>query len=117
MIKTVLLILLGVFFVLNGVNHLINTHFYEEYAANKGLVSPKLMVRLSGVALIFGGLSLATGYLLIYGIIGLCVFLVIASFTIHKFWKEKTAQLKLLEGMHFAKNMAILTELIYIAYT
>ncbi len=117
MIKTILLILLGVFFVLNGINHLINTHFYEEYSANKGLLSPKLMVRVSGVALILGGVSLATGFLLIYGIIGLSVFLVIASFTIHKFWREHKTEMKLLEGMHFAKNMAILTELIYIAYT
>ncbi len=117
MIKTILLILLGVFFFLNGVNHLVNTHIYKEYAHKKGLISPKFMVKISGVLLIAGGLSLATGYLLLYGIVGLSVFLIIASFTIHRFWQEKTRELKLLEGMHFAKNMAILTELIYIADT
>ena len=115
MIKTILLILLGLFFILNGVNHLLNTSFYEEYSEKKGLISPKLMVRISGIALIFGGLSLATGYLMMVGIIGLSAFLVIASFTIHQFWNEKTHEKKLVEGMHFAKNMAILTELIYIA--
>ena len=117
MIKTILLALLGLFFILNGINHLVNTHIYEEYSAKKGLMSPKLMVRLSSVVLIFGGLSLMTGFLLLYGIIGLSVFLVIASFTIHQFWKEKTSEMKLLEGMHFAKNMAILMELIYIGTT
>lgn len=117
MIKTILLILLGLFFFLNGVNHLINRHIYEEYAGKKGLFSPELMVRLSGIALILGGISLATGFLLLYGIIGLSLFLVIASFTIHRFWQEKTRDTKLLEGMHFAKNMAILTELIYIVTT
>ena len=117
MLKTILLILLGIFFILNGINHLINTHIYQEYSEKKGLMSPKLMVRLSGVALIFGGLSLSTGILLIYGIYGLSLFLVIASFTIHQFWKEDNMEMKLLEGMHFAKNMAILTELIYIAYS
>lgn len=116
MIKTILLILLGLFFVLNGVNHLFNTHFYEEYSHKKGLVSPKIMVRLSGVALIFGGISVATGFLLIYGIIGLSLFLIITSFTIHNFWKETTKEMKLLESMHFAKNLAILTELIYIGF-
>jgi len=115
MIKTILLILLGLFFILNGINHLINTHIYKEYSAKKGLMSPTLMVRISGVALIFGGLSLATGFLKIYGIIGLSIFLIIASFTLHQFWKEEDTEMKLLEGMHFAKNMAILTELIYIA--
>ncbi|MEM7102735.1 MAG: DoxX family membrane protein [Bacteroidota bacterium] len=114
MLKTILLILLGLFFLLNGANHLLNTHYYEEYSQKKGLMSPRLMVQLSSIVLIFGGLTLMTGYLLIYGVIGLSVFLVIASFTIHSFWKEKTTEMRLQEGMHFAKNMAILTELIYI---
>lgn len=117
MIKTILLIFLGIFFILNGINHFINHQFYEEYSNKKGLISPKLMVKLSGVLLIFGGISVATKFLLIYGILGLSLFLVIASFTIHKFWQEKTTQLKLLEGMHFAKNFAILTELIYIGFS
>ncbi|MCF1191014.1 DoxX family protein [Mangrovimonas sp. AS39] len=117
MIKTILLILLGLFFILNGINHLINTHTYKEYADKKGLISPRLMVKVSGIALIFGGLSIATGYFLLIGIIGLSLFLVVASFTIHQFWKESNTEKRLLEGMHFAKNMAILTELIYIAYS
>lgn len=115
MIKTILLLLLGLFFVLNGINHLLNTHIYQEYAHKRGLLSPKLMVRLSGLLLIFGGLSLMTGYMKLYGIIGLSVFLVIAAFTIHSFWKEKDRDGKLMEATHFAKNFAILTELIYIA--
>ena len=116
MIKTILLILLGLFFVLNGINHLVNTTIYLEYSEKRGLMSPKLMVRISGVALIIGGISLATGFLQIYGIIGLSLFLVIASFTLHRFWLEKGTQMKLLEGMHFAKNMAILMELVYIGF-
>lgn len=115
MLKTVLLILLGLFFMLNGISHLVSPRIYEEYSARRGLISPKLMVRISGIALIFGGISLMSGILLLYGIIGLCLFLIIASFTIHTFWKEKTAETRLIEGMHFAKNMAILVELVYIA--
>jgi uncharacterized membrane protein YphA (DoxX/SURF4 family) len=75
------------------------------------------MVRVSGVALIFGGISIMTGFLMLYGIIGLSIFLIVASFTIHQFWRETASDMRLLEGMHFAKNMAILTELIYIATT
>ena len=117
MIKTILLILLGLFFMLNGVNHLFNTHIYEEYAHKRGLISPRLMVRISGVALIFGGLSLMSNFAMIFGIIGLSIFLIIASFTIHKFWQESETEMRMFEGMHFAKNMAILTESIYIATT
>ena len=115
MIKTILLILLGLFFILNGINHLFNRQIIEEYAEKRSLLAPRLLVFLSGLLLIFGGLSLMTGYLRLYGIIGLSVFLVIAAFSIHKFWQEKDRNMQMLEAMHFAKNMAILTELIYIA--
>ncbi|MEM7533792.1 MAG: DoxX family protein [Chloroflexota bacterium] len=115
MIKTILLILLGLFFILNGINHFFNTAIVTEYAHKRGIISPQLMVRFSGIALIFGGLSLMTGFLKLYGIIGLSIFLVITSFTIHRFWEETERDAWMLEVMHFAKNMAILTELIYIA--
>jgi uncharacterized membrane protein YphA (DoxX/SURF4 family) len=117
MIKTTLLIALGLFFVLNGINHLYNTHVLEEYARKRGLISPRFMVRVSGVALILGGVSLATGFLMLVGIVGLSLFLVASAFIVHRFWGETTTEMRMLEGMHFAKNMAILTELIYIATT
>ncbi|MEM7129677.1 MAG: DoxX family membrane protein [Chloroflexota bacterium] len=120
MIKTILLIVLGLFFVLNGINHLFNTKTLAEYAHKRelftfGIFSPELMVQISGIALIFGGLSLMTGILKIYGIIGLCLFLLVASFTIHSFWTEEDNEVRMLEAMNFAKNIAILTELAYIA--
>ena len=115
MIKTLLLVLLGLFFILNGLNHLFNNQVLEEYAHKRGLLSPKLSVFMSGLLLIFGGLTLITGFFKLVGIIGLSVFLVVAAFTIHQFWNEKDNDMRLLEAMHFAKNIAILTELIYIA--
>jgi uncharacterized membrane protein YphA (DoxX/SURF4 family) len=115
MIKTILLILLGLFFILNGINHLFNRMIVAEYAEKRSLLAPRVLVFLSGLLLIFGGLALMTGYLRLYGIIGLSIFLVIAAFSIHQFWKEKDRNMRMLEAMHFAKNMAILTELIYIA--
>ena len=115
MIKTLLLILLGLFFILNGLNHLFNNQILEEYAHKRGLFSPRFSVFMSGLLLIFGGLTLITGFFKLVGIIGLSIFLVIAAFTIHQFWNEKDKNMRLLEAMHFSKNMAILTELIYIA--
>lgn len=115
MLKSLLLTLLGLFFLLNGVGHWVSPRIYEEYAHKRGLISPRLMVRLSGIALILGGLSLITGIGRIYGIVGLAVFLIVASFTIHTFWRESDREMQLLEGTHFAKNMAILIELAYIA--
>lgn len=115
MIKQILVVLLGVFFLLNGVNHFWNSHIIQEYAHRRGLLAPKLMVYLSGALLVLGGLCLITGFLLLEGIIALCAFLVIASFTIHKFWAEHDRERMMLEFMHFVKNWAILFELVYIA--
>jgi len=115
MIKTALVILLGIFFVLNGINHLFNRHILEEYAAKRGLLSPRLAVLASGLLLIFGGLTLMTGFFMRIGIAGLSVFLVVAAFSIHQFWREAKRDMVMLESMHFAKNFAILMELLYLA--
>jgi putative oxidoreductase len=117
MIKQILLVLLGLFFLLNGVNHFYNTHILKEYADKRSLIAPKLMVILSGLLLIAGGLTLITGYFVIQGIIALCIFLAVASFTLHKFWAVKKREIVMLEAMHFVKNWAILFELVYIATT
>ncbi len=114
MIKQLLLILLGVFFLLNGINHFYNSRIIEEYAEKRSLLASKFMVKISGVFLCLGGLSLITGYFLLVGLAALCIFLIIASFTIHKFWAVKEREIVMLESMHFAKNWAIIFELLYI---
>ncbi len=115
MLKQILLILLGIFFLLNGLNHFYNTRILKEYARKKGLFAPKTMVLLSGVLLTSGGLTLITGFFITQGIIALSVFLIIASFTLHKFWEEENREMLMLEVMHFVKNWAIMVELLYIA--
>ena len=113
-IKTILIALLGIFFMLNGLNHLFNGQVLEEYARKRGLFSPKQMVLLSGIGLIFGGAALMAPMLRIYGILALLLFMVVATFTMHRFWEEKDKYDRLLESMNFAKNLAIITELVYI---
>jgi putative oxidoreductase len=115
MIKQILLILLGIFFLLNGANHFYNTQTLKEYAHKRGLIAPKTMVILSGLLLTAGGLSLISGYFVVPGLLGLSVFLIISAFTLHKFWEEKKREMIMLEAMHFVKNWAILFELVYIA--
>lgn len=112
--KTAILIFLGAFFVVNGINHFYNEHTIGEYAKKRGLFSPPLMVKTSGILLIFGGLSMIFNFLMFYGIIGLSLFLIIATFTIHRFWDEKDKNNQMHELMHFLKNLAILAELIYL---
>jgi putative oxidoreductase len=115
MIKQILIILLGLFFIINGINHFYNSRILKAYAEKKSLIKAESMVYLSGVLLLAGGLSMITGFYIIPGIYTLCFFLIVAAFSIHKFWQEKERELIMLEFMHFLKNFAIMFELIYIA--
>lgn len=117
MIKTILIILLGLFFLVNGFNHFYNSHILQEYAAKRELIQPKIMVFLSGLLLVFGGMSMISGFFIIEGMIGLCIFMAIASFSIHSFWKEEDREDKMMEFMNFVKNWAIIFELIYLTTT
>jgi putative oxidoreductase len=117
MIKTTLVILLGVFFIVNAINHFYNSHILQEYAHKKGLIKPEIMVFLSGLLLLAGGISMITRYFIIEGMIGLCIFMAIAAFTIHSFWKEREKEIMMMEFMHFVKNWAIIFELLYLTTT
>ena len=116
MLKLILILLLSIFFVLNGINHFYNEDMLEEYARKRGLFSPKLSVQAAGVLLIAGGALLMWLPTRQLAVIMLSVFLVTATFTIHRFWVEESKQQKMLEAMNFAKNLAILTELLYIGF-
>jgi len=117
MLKIILVGLLSLFFVLNGINHFINTDLLGKYAQNRGLISPALLVRLAGLLLITCGISLNFKELQVYGVVGLSVFLLLAAFMVHKFWTDMEPQKRLIEMMNFVKNLAIMTELIYIGFT
>ena len=47
------------------------------------------MVILSGILLLAGGASMLIGYFIVEGMIGFCLFMAIAAFTIHSFWKDE----------------------------
>jgi len=116
-LKLWLLIALGIFFFINGINHWYNTHMLEEYARRHGKVRSAFLVRLSGTLLILGGIGLPIPAFRIPAAAGLCVFLLLAAFLIHRFWEEKDRDKYLLELMNFSKNLAIFIEMLYIIDT
>ena len=115
MLKTILIILLALFFIINGLNHLFNSKVLEEYAHKRNLFSPRFSVLSSGVGLIIGGILLLFESTRAIGSFGLAFFVVISAFFLHQFWTEKQKEDKMLEGQNFLKNFAIAIEMIYIA--
>ncbi len=116
MLKSILILLLGLFFIANGINHLFNTKVLEEYAHKRNLFTPKFSVITSGIGLILGGVMLFFYPTRQLGACGLAFFVVIAAFLLHQFWEEPEKEEKMLEGQNFLKNMAISIEMIYIAF-
>ena len=105
-------ILVGAFYIFNGIGHFARYKQMVEYAKSKGVIYPKLLVPLTGILLIFGGLSIITGFLYVYGILALLIFLVPTTIIMHNFWSIKNEQIKIIEMVNFMKNLALIGSLL-----
>src|ERR671918_2153766 len=99
-------ILFAVPFVLGGLTN----HFSRqgvEYARAYGAPAPELMVPLSGVAIVAGGLSVALGIWADLGALVLAAFALSVTVFMHAFWKEQDEQGQANQFAHFVKNVAM----------
>lgn len=100
-------LILGLFFVKNGLNHLwFGTRDLEDYARYAGVPSPRWAVFTTGTILVAGGLSVATGLYVTIGILALVAFLLVAAFKMHTYWQLGSADAAA-QNPHFWKNLAI----------
>ncbi|MCM8748518.1 DoxX family membrane protein [Thermomicrobiaceae bacterium CFH 74404] len=97
----------GLFFVLNGINHFAQLRGMSAYAASKGVPAPQAAVIVTGLLLLLGGLSIATGYQPVVGAVLLVVFLVPVAFIMHNFWAETDPMSRANQMAHFLKNLAL----------
>ena len=100
-------IFFAILFVNSGVKHLTKLEAMAGYAKFKKVPAPKFFVRLTGVAIVLGGLSVALGVYADLGALILAIFLVTAAFKIHSFWAETTPEGKMTESTAFFKDLAL----------
>lgn len=100
-------IVFGLYFLLSGINHFAQLQGMTEYAQHYGLPAPKFMVIVSGLMLLLGGLAFVTGYAVLVGAWLLAVFLVVAAFVFHAFWKLSDPMERANQQAHFGKNLAL----------
>ncbi len=101
-------ILLGGFFLYNGINHFLKAGSLTHYAASKGVPAPGIAVFGTGLLLFFGGLGVILG---VYPTIALSftiLFLIPTTFMMHAFWKEHDPEERVSQMIAFSKNMALL---------
>jgi putative oxidoreductase len=88
----------------------------REYARSLGAPSPDLLVPLSGVAIIVGGLMIAFGIWADLGALLIIGFLIGITPIMHAYWKEEDPQMKQIQSAMFFKNLGLLGAALIIFY-
>jgi uncharacterized membrane protein YphA (DoxX/SURF4 family) len=103
-------ILFGLLFVSSG----FMAHLGEggkagrDYARSLGAPSPDLLVPLSGIAIIAGGLMIALGIWADLGALLIIGFVIGITPIMHAFWKVEDQQMQQIQSAMFFKNVALL---------
>lgn len=107
-------ILFAFIFVFSARNHF--TPMGIGYAAAQGVPMPNILVPLSGLLAIIGGLSVATGFKARWGAWLLVLFLVPVTFMMHHFWDLADPMAQQMQMINFMKNIAMLGGALLITY-
>ncbi len=105
-------IVLGAYFIKAGINHFMHTDMLAGYAGSKGMPMPKAGVLVSGAMMLLGGLGIISGMYMTVAVWLCVVFLVLAAFSIHTFWKVEDQMAKMGERVNFEKNLALAAALV-----
>jgi len=89
---------------------------YIGYAAQQGVPAAGLLVPLSGVIAILGGLSVTLGYKAKAGAWLLVLFLVPVSLAMHNFWAVTDPMMRGMQMAMFMKNVSMLGAALLIAH-
>lgn len=101
-------VILGGFFLYNGINHFKEKRGMAQYVGAKNIPNPEMAVLASGALLSAGGASLILGIKPKFGALSIIGFLAVASPLMHDFWNSEDPQAKQQNMIHFSKNMALL---------
>ena len=86
-------------------------HFSQQtigYAAAQGVPLASLLVPISGVLALVGGLSILLGYKARWGAALIVLFLVPVNFMMHKFWAVSDPMMAQIQQIMFLKNLSML---------
>jgi putative oxidoreductase len=100
-------IILGGYFLYNGINHFLSMGFMAQYAGSKGVPAPEVAVLGSGLLLLIAGAGILLGMFPKIAIACAAIFLLGVSPMMHNFWAVPAEQ-QMAEMVNFTKNMALL---------
>lgn len=100
-------ILYSAIFIRSGFNHLTQIQGMGQYAGSKGVPAPKFFVALTGLMILFGGLSVLLGIFVKIGTLLLILFLIPTAFIMHNYWAIDDPNTKSIQQVQFMKNLAL----------
>lgn len=106
--------LLSIMFVLAGINHFSSGSV--SYADAQGLPMADILVPISGVIAIVGGLSVMTGFHARVGAVLLLIFMIPVTAIMHQFWNVGDPQLAQMQMSHFLKNVSMIGGILLVAF-
>lgn len=107
-------IIFGGIIFYSGLTHFMYIHQTTAQAKSKGVFLPELMVVLTGVMLMAGGLGILLWQYVPYALALLALFFLVVSFVMHAFWNYKGSE-RVTQMYYFLGNMQILG-LIFIVF-
>ena len=87
-----------------------------DYAVREGVPMARLLVPLSGILALMGGLSVLVGFQARLGAALLIAFLLPVTFEMHKFWAAPDPTTFVIEQAMFMKNLSMLGGALMISY-
>jgi len=100
-------ILFVAIFVAGALGHLTATNMMAQVAAAHGVPLARPATIVSGILLAVGAVMILLGVWADVAGILLFAFLVPTAFVMHNFWREKDPQMKMLEQIHFNKDLSL----------
>jgi putative oxidoreductase len=100
-------ILAGGYYLWSGINHFANLNALTRVANRNDVPAPQLAVMISGLLLVFAGLTFLLGFWPRLGVMALVLFFVPVTLLMHPFWTERGAD-RAAELANFTRNVALL---------
>ncbi len=100
-------IIVGIFYLYNGINHFIKFGAMTEYAKFKGVPIAEVAVAVSGLLLLVAAFTIILGIFPEIGVASIVLFFLPVTFMMHNFWAAAQEQ-QMAEIINFSKNVALM---------
>jgi putative oxidoreductase len=98
--------LFSLIFILSGFNHFSSGSI--SYADRQGIPMADVLVPISGLIALMGGVSILSGYHVRVGAVLILIFMLPVTFLMHNFWAISDPEMAQMQLIHFLKNLSII---------